>query len=368
MRICHLTSVHSRYDTRIFLKEAVSAAEAGHEVYLLVNDNLGDEVNRGVVIQSIHVKERGRLSRIFSKKIKRELLKQAVLINANIFQFHDPELLGLGNKLKRRGYNVIYDVHEDVPRQILYKEYLPKLVRGLVAKSFEVYENQSARKYSSIIVPTPYLKSRFSKLNNSVWEVCNFPRMDDIRFVPEKYGNQNPSCYVGGLTEIRGILEISEATQIVGQTLVLCGGFDSESFKEQILSNFNNIDYRGQINREAISEVLMNSSMGFVTLLGAPNDYYAYPIKMFEYMAAGIPVIASNFPLYKEIVEENSCGICVNPANVTEIVDAIERIQSDAEYAKSLGSQGRKTIKKKYSWEQQIPYLLECYCTVITSK
>lgn len=365
MKICHLTSVHSRYDTRIFLKEAVSAAEAGHEVYLLVNDNVKDEVNRGVVIKSIRTKDRGRLSRIFSKKIKRELLKQAVQINADVFQFHDPELLGLGNKLRRRGYNVIYDVHEDVPRQILYKEYLPKLVRGLVSKSFEVYENQSARKYNSIVVPTPYLKNRFSKLNNSVWEVCNFPRMDDIRFAPEKYDNQNPSCYIGGLTEIRGISEISEATQIVGQTLILCGEFDSESLKEQILGKFNNVNYRGQINREAISEVLMNSSMGFVTLLGAPNDYYAYPIKMFEYMAAGIPVIASNFPLYKEIVEGNLCGICVDPSNVAEIVDAIKRIQSDTEYAKSLGNQGRKAIEEKYSWEQQTPSLLECYGAVI---
>lgn len=367
MRICHLTSVHSRYDTRIFLKEAVSAAEAGHEVYLVVNDNLEDEVNRGVVIKSIHAKNKGRLSRIFSMRIKRELLKQATRIDADIFQFHDPELLSLGNKLRRQGHNVIYDVHEDVPRQILYKEYLPKLVRSLVSKSFEVYENQSARKYNSIVVPTPYLKKRFSKINNSVWEVCNFPRMDDIRFAPESYDNQNPSCYVGGLTEIRGIWEISEATQVAGQALVLCGEFDSESLKDQILGKFNNVDYRGQINREAISKVLINSSMGFVTLLGAPNDYYAYPIKMFEYMAAGIPVIASNFPIYKKIVEENSCGICVNPTNVTEIVDAIKRIKSDAEYAKKLGNQGRKAIEIKYSWEQQIPDLLECYHGVKSS-
>jgi glycosyltransferase involved in cell wall biosynthesis len=367
MKICHLTSVHSRYDSRIFLKEAVSAAEAGHEVYLLVNDNTKDEINRGVVIKSIHVKERGRLSRIFSKKIKRELLKQAVQIDADIFQFHDPELLGLGKKLRRRGYNVIYDVHEDVPRQILFKEYLPKLVRGLVSKSFEVYENQSARKYNSIVVPTPYLKNRFSKLNNSVWEVCNFPRMDDIKFAPEKYDNQNPSCYVGGLTEMRGIFEISEATQVAGQTLILCGEFFSKSMRKEILDKFDNIDYRGQVDRKEISKILANSSIGFVTLLGAPNDYYAYPIKMFEYMAAGIPVIASNFPLYKKIVEGNSCGICVNPTNVAEIVDAIKRIQSDAEYAKSLGSQGRKAIEEKYSWEQQIPSLMECYGAVIAS-
>ena len=101
--------------------------------------------------------------------------------------------------------------------------------------------------------------------------------------------------------------------------------------------------------------------MEFVTLLDTPNDAASYPIKLFEYMAAGIPVISSNFPLYKEIVEGNNCGICIDPLDINAIYDAINKIAKDKVYADKMRKNGRKAIEEKYNWEGQIAKLLECY-------
>ncbi|NLX02829.1 MAG: glycosyltransferase family 4 protein, partial [Syntrophomonadaceae bacterium] len=155
MKICHITTVHPRYDVRIFWKECLSVARAGNEVFLIVNDNEDDEVINGVKILSIKSPFKNRMSRILSRGAKRRICKKAKNLKADIYHFHDPELLGLGVKLKKSGFCVIYDSHEDVPRQILAKEWIPSFLRGILSGLFELYENRCARKYDAIIVPTP---------------------------------------------------------------------------------------------------------------------------------------------------------------------------------------------------------------------
>lgn len=361
MKVCHITSVHSRHDIRIFWKEAVSAAEAGIDVSILVNDILEDEVKLGVKIRSIRKPIRNRLLRVLSFSIKHKLLKMALAIDADIYQFHDPELLGVGIKLQNKGYNVIYDVHEDVPRQILVKHWLPKYVKPLISRIFERYENFCSRRYSAIFVPTPHIQDRFVKSNKLVSMVCNFPSTKDISFSGEKYSNKNPTCYIGGLSETRGIKQIAEASQISNTTLNLCGTFVSHALHQDLLNRYTHIKYYGFLGRSQINDVLHNSSLGFVTLLDTPNDANAYPIKMFEYMAAGIPVIASNFPVYKKIIDEADCGICVDPLDVQEIALAISRITGDAEYANKLRHNGYQAVITYYSWEQEALKMLSCY-------
>jgi len=365
MKICHITTVHTRYDIRIFIKECVSLARAGHEVILIVNDKFKDEVHNGVSIRSLNCVVPNRLLRIFSITAKRKAFDMAKSLKADIYHFHDPELLGLAIKLKKQGFRIIYDVHEDVPRQILTKGWIPHFIRGILSKMVELYENRCAMKYDAIITPTPHISKRFQKLNNAVWEVCNFPSLEEFDNSENDYSNTNPACYVGGLTKNRGIKQIAEATHKAGIRLNLCGEFYPPRLKQEILGGYNNVHYMGVLEREQIVSVTKKSSMGFVTLLNTPNDMMAYPIKMFEYMAAGIPVIASDFPVYKEIVEGNKCGICVNPYDVDAIYSAIVKIRENQDYANELGKNGRMAIMKKYNWESQIKKILECYdsCT-----
>lgn len=361
MKICHITSVHARDDIRIFWKEAVSAAEAGMDVSILVNDDSKDEMNSGVKIYSIRKPVKNRLARILSFSTKTKLFNLALTINADIYQFHDPELLGVGLKLQNKGFDVVYDVHEDVPRQILAKHWIPKFIRPLISQIFESYENFCSRQYSAIIVPTPHIQDRFTKINKTVSMICNFPSTKDIYFSKEKYSNKNPTCYVGGLTETRGIRQIAEASKIARTTLNLCGSFSQQGLEKDLKEQYTHINFHGFLGRDQINEILHNSSLGFVTLLNTPNDANAYPIKMFEYMAAGIPVIASDFPVYRKIIDEADCGICVNPLDVQEIAIAIKRITTDADYAKKLGHNGYQAVVKHYSWDQEAKEMIKCY-------
>jgi len=361
MKICHITTVHPRYDIRIFWKECVSIAKEGNEVILIVNDDQDNEETNGIKVISVKSPYKNRILRILSKSAKKKVYKKAMELKADIYHFHDPELLGLGIKLKKQGHCVIYDSHEDVPRQILAKEWMPRFIRRIVSEVFELYENRCVKKFDAIIVPTPHIKERFKHLNNSVWEICNFPSLEEINYSGDNYSNCNPACYVGDLSNRRGIKQIAEAAYKTGLKLNLCGKFHSTGLDQELNEKYNNVRYLGFLGRTDISEILSNSSMGFVTILNTPNAALSYPIKLFEYMAAGIPVISSDFPLYKEIIEGNNCGICVNPTDIQAITEAIIYIKEHQEEALLMGKNGRHAIEQKYNWSTQEEKLLNLY-------
>jgi glycosyltransferase involved in cell wall biosynthesis len=333
-------------------------------VTLLVNDEFGDEINNGVRILSLRHPRRNRIARALSLGVRKEVLKKARDLRADIYHIHDPELLGLGYQLKKSGCVVVYDSHEDVPRQIMTKEWLPKFARPIVSRLFELYENRLVRCFNAVIVPTPHIRTRFRVITRRVWEVCNFPALDEIVYSEQQYSNLNPACYVGDLSVNRGILQIAEATKRAGVELYLCGEFTSEQLKTELLSKYEHVRHFGILNRVEVARFLVGASMGFVTLHNTSSYAAAYPIKMFEYMAAGIPVIASNFPVYKAIVEGSNCGICVDPLDVDAIADAVKLIRSDRVLADRFRSNGRKAVTKKYSWESQASKLLDCYYSI----
>jgi len=131
VKVCHLTSAHSRYDIRIFIKECRSLAINGYDVTLIVNDDKDDEILDGVRIVSTKYKYKNRIDRFI--RSRKKLLDKAIEIDASIYQLHDPDLLPIGNKLKSLGKKVIFDSHEDVPQQIKDKEWIPKILRNLIS-------------------------------------------------------------------------------------------------------------------------------------------------------------------------------------------------------------------------------------------
>lgn len=346
-KVCHITSVHSRYDIRIFEKECVSLAHAGYDVTLLVNDINEIEIRKGVKIESINFTTKNRVSRILLSEKK--FLKRALNIDADIYHFHDPELLPLGYKLKKVGKFVIYDSHEDVPRQILAKNWIPSIIRKPVSFLFEKYENSIVKHLDAVITPTPLISSRFLKINERTVEVSNFPLLEEFN-ISENISKKNVACYVGGITKNRGIVQIAEAIKNKDVELILCGNFESEELKNEILNNYSNIRYLGVVDRKKIAEVISESIFGFVTLLPTPNHIESYPIKMFEYMAGGIPVIASDFPLWKKIVESNNCGICVDPKDINEMSKAIDILIANEKNCNLMGNKGRQIVVEKFNW------------------
>lgn len=360
MKVCHLTSVHPRYDTRIFVKECSSLAAAGFDVTLIAPGEK-DEKKNGVKIISVR-KSSSRISRMITTV--NEVWQKALAVNAYIYHFHDPELIRIGLRLREKGYKVIYDAHEDVPRQLLAKHYLPVFSRNLISSQFERFENRAVEKFDQVITVTPLLEKRFKKINPNTIQVCNFPSLHEFPSPANTTSERkNELCYVGGITEIRGIREMIKAVEHCDTKLHLGGEFSPLSLRDEVIKykGWEKMIAHGFMNRESVTALLANCMAGLVLLHPTENYIDAYPVKMFEYMAAGLPVIASDFPLWKEIITKHQCGICVDPYNINAIADAINYLLSNKAEAQQMGVNGRKAIESKYNWEQEEKKLITIY-------
>jgi glycosyltransferase involved in cell wall biosynthesis len=365
VKICHLTSVHHRHDVRIFSKELGSLEKAGYEVTVIVADGKGSEKQNGYNILDIG-KPKNRIKRIIISTKK--VYKKALEVNAEIYHFHDPELLMFGQKLKKRGKKVIYDVHEDVPRQILRKYWIPKPLRKLISSKVEKYENHLASKMDYIITATPFIRDRFLKVNKNTIDINNFPILETSQN-PANWIHKKPEvCYIGSLTKVRGMKEMVNAfASLENVKLNLAGNYSPEEFRDELTATqgWERVNELGFVNRTQAKEIMDRSLVGLVTLHPIINYIDSLPVKMFEYMGAGIPVIASDFPLWKEIVEKNNCGICVDPNDPRKIQEAIMFIINNQDKAKKMGENGFKLVNEKFNWENEKIKLMGLYKEVV---
>lgn len=121
------------------------------------------------------------------------------------------------------------------------------------------------------------------------------------------------------------------------------------------------IKFIGEITRKEVNELYGSARAGIVIYQPAQNHYEAQPVKMFEYMAAGLPVIASDFPFWKTIVEETGCGICVNPQDVAAVRKACLYLLNNPDKGQEMGRLGREAVVNKYSWTSEEKKLLALY-------
>lgn len=361
MKICHITTVHTSKDVRIFYKECSSLAKLGHEVHLVVLNGKTEKENN-VNIVGVETEYNSRLKRMWTGTKK--VYKEALHINADVYHFHDPEFLFHGIKLYRKGKKVIYDAHEDYPRQILGKYYLNKYAKNIISFFVEKLENYAAKRFAGIVTATPFIKERYLKLNKNTVDINNFPILEQLPEPSNWEEKSNEICYVGALSKVRGIFEVIKSLEDTKCRLNLGGSFDdTEGLNNEVkaLKGWERVNELGFINRNKVAEVLRKSKVGMVTLHPIINYIDSLPVKMFEYMAAGLPVVASNFPLWKTIVEDNNCGICVNPLEPKEISAAVNKILSNDELAQEMSVNGRKLVLEKYNWAKEEEKLKEFY-------
>jgi glycosyltransferase involved in cell wall biosynthesis len=364
MQVCHLTSAHQRYDVRIFTKECTSLVNAGYSVCLLVADGRGDETKNGVSIEDIGHSPKSRFKRIATAS--HSFFKKCLEVDADLYHLHDPELIPCGLKLKRIGKKVVYDIHEDVPRQLLSKPYLIPAALRTLAFIFECYENHAIAHFDSLIAATSQIRSRFEKLHPLVVDINNYPILNEFSQDASQpwSGKKRQVCYVGGLSLIRGLNEMIEAARLITDgTILLAGNFESQTLLERFNHHrLQNLKYIGFVDRHQVAQIMKESMAGLALFHPAPNHLHAQPNKLFEYMSAGIPVIASAFPSWDSLIRGMDCGILVDPQNPSEIARAIEWIFSNPVKAESKGCNARRAVEQKYNWRSEEKKLVETYC------
>lgn len=359
IKVCILTSVHPPFDTRIFHKEAKSLAKAGYDVSLIAQHDKDEIVD---VIRIVPVpKPKNRLERM--TKTVWTVYRKALKINADIYHFHDPELMPIGLLLKRHGKRVIYDVHEDAPRQNLSKSYIPAAFRKPISLMIEALEAFSSRRFDGVVTATPFINRRFLELGANAVNVNNYPLASELYNAEDHWKNKEKAvCYVGGIVRIRGAFEMVEAIGRTKYRLLLAGNIELDIEKGlKQMSGWHQIEALGFVDRDGVRATIGRSMAGLVVLHPTINYIDALPVKMFEYMSAGIPVVASNFPLWKEIIEGAECGICVDPLNSEEIAKAIQFIVEHPVEAEQMGKNGRMAVEERYNWGIEEKKLLGFY-------
>jgi len=365
-RVVHVTTVHPRDDIRIFRKECVSLARAGYDVVQVVGDGRGEAIVDGVRILDIGPRPAGRLARM--RQQPRAALAAVRRARPALVHLHDPELLPLGVALARDGLPVVYDAHEDVPRQILTKQWIPAALRGTVSALFEWYENRQVRRLAAVAAATPHIAERFARVAQHSVNVSNFPFLAELAPPAEPLPRERAVCYVGGLMRTRGLLQMVRALpHAPGVTLLLCGSFEDGAFEAELRAEpgWAQVQYLGQVGRDAVRDVMARASAGLVTLLPMPSYLDSLPIKMFEYMSAELPVIASDFPLWRDIVQRHGCGVCVDPADPAAIGAAIRCYVDDPALVQRAGQAGRAAVLSTYNWPQAERELLSLYRTLL---
>lgn len=369
IRVCHFTTGHDAHDARIFQKQCRTLSASGYDVHLVVPMGKSEVVD-DVSIWSAGTKNCGRLKRILFKG--RAVYKLALGVDADIYHFHDPELIRFGIKLKKIGKKVIYDSHEDTPADILSKDWIPRFLRKLVSQLYAKYEARAARRFDAVVSVTPHVVERFKCVNSNSQLITNYPIVNELPPLKSQVTDERPKkiCFVGRVCEESMQKNIIEAMrELDGVSYVFAGPAENDYLNElKALKGWDRCEYHGPITFSAAPEFVSGAIAGLQV-----TDYIAnfgYNIgslgntKMFTYMMAGVPVICTDMVLWQQLIEESDCGLCVNPRSTSQIASAIKFIRDNPVRAAEMGMNGRNAVVEKFNWGTQIPVLLALYAGV----
>lgn len=363
-RVVHLTTVHHPHDPRIYHKECKSLKKAGFDVYLIAKETESG-TDRGSGIKHIPIIDyTSRLERM--TKGVWMLYNQAKKLNADVYHFHDPELLPVGWLLKNRKNHVIYDIHEDYITSMLQKKYLPKPVRKFVAKVYKKME-QFFTKKMELILAEKYYKDIYPDGDC----VLNYPMVNTAFLEHQREGEiEDKLIYTGNVTDVRGAFLHAKLPLIDKKITMNYIGKCSTEFADEIyriaknqsdrihIKGLNQYIPKGEIEQA----YLEHNWLAGVAIFPKTEHYMKKELtKFFEYMNAGIPIICSSFPVWKSFISKYQCGITVDPHNDQEIKNALDYLRDHPDVAKQMGENGKKAVQEQLNWGAEEEKLITIY-------
>lgn len=363
-KVCHMSSAHQNNDTRIFHKQCTSLAREGFDTYFVVR---GDSFEKnGVHVVGVPMVNRSRLQRML--RTAKEVYQKALEVDADIYEFHDPELLPYGLKLKRKGKKVIFDSHEDYPTQIMEKDWIPHWMRKIISFCYKSYETYVVKRLDAVLFPcTKNGKNIFEGRAKKTVIISNAVMLSEMGNLEnaniQKTGDT--ICCTGSLTYQRGITHLIQAAGDAGVKCILAGNYSSPEYQKELeqLPQYSCVEYKGYLGRDELAEVYQRSSIGMSTILnvGQYSSLDNFPTKVYEYMAVGLPVIVSDYPFMRKAVEEEKFGVCVDPSDTKAIAKAIQELLSNPEKAAQMGKNGQEAVLKRYNWSIEEKKLFALY-------
>ena len=365
-KVVHITTVHNPFDNRIFHRECKTLAAAGYEVVLLA-EHSSDESHENLSIRALPSAD-GRLARM-SFGVWRAF-RMAFAERADLYHFHDPELIPAGLLLRLLGKRVIYDIHEDNLTAIRQREYLPAWLRVLIAKTFALTET-GASYFFHVILAERYYAERFPR-GETILNYARFPKLHEGQLAERPLPEHPRLIYTGNVKAYRGAHHHSNLLHHLPDAEVfLVGRCDAHlAAKLQSAADPTRLHIEGigsYIPYGRIVEHYLRERWTAGLALFPPNQHTLHKelTKLFEYMAYGIPVICANFPNLREIVETTGCGLCVDPEDSEAAAEAVRYLWEHPEEAQQMGERGRKAARKTYNWETQADKLLAFYAGIV---
>jgi glycosyltransferase involved in cell wall biosynthesis len=373
MRIAHVTISHRHLDVRVFQKEARTLAAAGHEVHVLAPGS-APEARDGVRFHSLP--DVGEATAYFWRVWRRlpAIHRAARRLDADVYHLPDPALVPLGLALKLGGAKAIYDAHEDRPRQALTK--YGALGRPVVARVsslvWTLLEAVARHTFDRFVAATPAIARRYPPARTVV--VHNFPRWEE--FDPASNGDAPPYAqrphdvlYAGGIHRYLGVREAVEAVGLLpahlDARLILFGHFHRAhpGFADELarLPGWRRVVHLGRRPREEVIERLGTVRVGVTLLYPRPEHRLAMGNKTFEYMAAGLPVVVPDYPVWREIVGGARAGLTVDSSDPAQVAAAIQYLLEHPAEAEAMGRRGREAVAARYTWASEGASLVKLY-------
>ena len=350
-RVVHVTTAHPHTDNRILRKECTALAVAGFDVWLVAVAPRSYQT-RGVTVAALPHRT-GRLRRMLLGPVDAWRVLRAV--RPALVHVHDPELVPLAilwRLLHRRP--VVFDAHEDLPRQVAGKAYLPRVLRPAVARLAAGVERAADLMLDAVVAATPSIARNFTRA--PVTLVQNFPWLSDFP-TPAPWPASGPPtlCYVGAISAERGGLEMLEVVQRSPQApkLVMAGSASAGMSKAISADVSGRVRYEGLIAVERVPELISASHLGLVLFHPLPNHLECQPTKLFEYMAAGRPFVASHFDAWIDLLGRFDCGYFVDPLDVAALAAVIAQVEACPSAAEARGSRGRAALVEHFTFENE---------------